>query len=326
MLLQERRDAVPSVFRWTKISTDCQSSRNQRKLKRAESDKKALAVQWEKQATEKQKEKTLQEAENERNRVFTDLDIPICQEESVTTNMSSESVIHITEGADTDLQPDSETCGLGGHGNVKIAGGGDNQKVGVQSRTCDEQYELPYLCVERLKVSDKLVLFYTGLETFNVFMHAFWSLGQNVNHLNYAYSESCTALTPINQFLLMLVKLRRHYPHFELARMFKVSEFTVQNVFATWINFCYFQWKEVDWWPERSLVSHHCPLDFKKKFPSTRVIVDATEIHVKHPSNPRAQKASFSNYKHGNTMKVLIGVTPGGLTSFVSDAYGWFCK
>ena len=51
------------------------------------------------------------------------------------------------------------------------------------------------------------------------------------------------------------------------------------------------------------------------------MIVDATEVRVKQPSNPRAQKASFSTYKHSNTVKVLVGVTPGGLTSFISDAY-----
>ncbi|KAK7106775.1 hypothetical protein V1264_017993 [Littorina saxatilis] len=180
----------------------------------------------------------------------------------------------------------------------------------------------PYLSVEAIKHDNKLVHHYTGLETIYIFMHAFWSLGDAVDHLIYTYSSGCTALTPVNQFLLMLVKLRRYYPHFELGRMFGVSRFVVQKVFTTWVNFCYFQWREVDWWPKRQMVSHHCPVDFKRKFPSTRVIVDATEVRVKRPSNPKAQRISFSSYKHSNTVKVLVGVTPGGLTSFVSDAYG----
>lgn len=147
-------------------------------------------------------------------------------------------------------------------------------------------------------------------------------LGDNVDHLQYAYSERCDCITNENQFLLMLVKLRRHYPHFELARMFGVSVFTVQNVFVTWINFCYCQWQEINWWPERRLVQHYCPADFKRKFPTTRVVVDATEVRVKQPSNPQPQRASFSTYKHSNTVKVLVGVTPGGLTSYILDAYG----
>ena len=43
------------------------------------------------------------------------------------------------------------------------------------------------------------------------------------------------------------------------------------------------------WTKESSLVTYHCPADFKRKFPSTRVIVDATEICIKQPSNPKAQ-------------------------------------
>ena len=93
-----------------------------------------------------------------------------------------------------------------------------------------------------------------------MFLHAYWSLGDNFDHLQYAYSERCDCIfTNENQFPLMLVKLRRHYPHFELARKFGVSVFTVQNVFVTWINFCYCQWQEINWWPERRLQGQdHC--------------------------------------------------------------------
>ena len=45
--------------------------------------------------------------------------------------------------------------------------------------------------------------------------------------------------------------------------MLGVSVFTVHNVFVTWINFCYCQWQKINWWPERRLVQHYCPADFK---------------------------------------------------------------
>ena len=66
----------------------------------------------------------------------------------------------------------------------------------------------PYLSVNAIKKSEKLVHFYTGLENFTIFMAAFQSLGDNVSCLKYAYSESCTCLSPDNQFLVMLVKLK----------------------------------------------------------------------------------------------------------------------
>ena len=42
----------------------------------------------------------------------------------------------------------------------------------------------------------------------------------------------------------------------------------------------------------------------------------------KKPKDPRAQQATFSSYKNRNTLKVLVGSTPGGLVNDVSPAYG----
>ena len=79
---------------------------------------------------------------------------------------------------------------------------------------------------------------------------------------------------------------------------------------------------ELQWWPSRELVSAFAPSDFRAKFPSTRVIVDGTEIPIQKPKQPLAQQATFSMYKNRNTVKVLVGATPGGLVSYVSPAYG----
>ncbi|KAK3907776.1 tRNA(Ile)-lysidine synthase [Frankliniella fusca] len=57
-------------------------------------------------------------------------------------------------------------------------------------------------------------------------------------------------------------------------------------------------------------------------YPSTRVIVDATEIPIEKPSKPTAQQATFSTYKNTNTLKVLVGANPSGLISFASEAFG----
>jgi len=118
-----------------------------------------------------------------------------------------------------------------------------------------------------------------------------------------------------------LNKLRQHKTNFELSRMFGIAEGTVTNIFVTWINFMACQWGEIDWWPTGDLVKFYSPTDFKQKFPSTRVIVDGTECPIKKPKEPLAQQASFSTYKNTNTVKVLVGVSPGGLVTYMSDSY-----
>lgn len=51
-------------------------------------------------------------------------------------------------------------------------------------------------------------------------------------------------------------------------------------------------------------------------------IIDCFEIYMEHPSRPLANSQCWSSYKHHETLKVLISITPTGCISFVSRAYG----
>ncbi len=64
------------------------------------------------------------------------------------------------------------------------------------------------------------------------------------------------------------------------------------------------------------------PDKFKEDYPSTRCVIDATEIFIEQPSSPVAQQLTFSSYKNHTTFKALIGITPSGAISFVSNLYG----
>ena len=63
------------------------------------------------------------------------------------------------------------------------------------------------------------------------------------------------------------------------------------------------------------------PREFQEKYPSTRVIIDATEIFVEQPQLPELQKMTFSNYKNHNTFEALVGILPDGAIIFVSPLY-----
>ena len=63
------------------------------------------------------------------------------------------------------------------------------------------------------------------------------------------------------------------------------------------------------------------PRAFKIKYPSTRVIIDATEIYIEKPNIPELQQLTFSSYKNHNTYNGLIGISPSGAVVFVSDLY-----
>lgn len=170
-------------------------------------------------------------------------------------------------------------------------------------------------------MDEKAIHFYTGLETHAKFKMVLHSLGEAAYHLVY-YRGSKPHLSIEDQFLLTLIKLRTHPTNTELGLYFAIDLMQVSNIVITWVNFMYHQWKEINWWPKRELVRFYSPSEFSKSFPNTRVIIDGTECPISKPHQPVAQQATFSSYKNRNTMKVLVGVTPGGLVSYVSDAYG----
>ena len=41
-----------------------------------------------------------------------------------------------------------------------------------------------------------------------------------------------------------------------------------------------------------------------------------------HPKSLHTQAGTWSDYKHHNTLKVLVGIAPSGYITFISDCYG----
>ena len=66
-------------------------------------------------------------------------------------------------------------------------------------------------------------------------------------------------------------------------------------------------------WPEREQLWKTMPMCFQYAFgKKVTVVIDCFEVFIDHPSNLLARAQTFSTYKHHNTIKVLIGITPQG--------------
>ena len=73
----------------------------------------------------------------------------------------------------------------------------------------------------------------------------------------------------------------------DLAYRFGVSQLTVSRILTTWINFLYLQFQCMPLRQTRAMVNADMPDCFKMLYPSTRIILDATEVRVEKPSLPR---------------------------------------
>ena len=60
----------------------------------------------------------------------------------------------------------------------------------------------------------------------------------------------------------------------------------------------------------------------KPGYSKVRYIIDCTEVFIETPSDPALKAATWSDYKHHHTAKILLSITPNGAFNFVSKAWG----
>ncbi|XP_068450768.1 uncharacterized protein [Clinocottus analis] len=183
--------------------------------------------------------------------------------------------------------------------------------------------------LERFQCDDRLIMFYTGFRDYMTLMAVFMALqptaesmlawSQDPQIVKNGFKEQSLPLT--DQFFLFLCHLRQGFLLRDLAIRFNVSETSVSRICNTWTNFLYCMLGSTLVWPSRKKVNELMPLSLKKTFPCTRVIVDCTELHVKRAPSEVLQSDTYSHYKGTVTLKSLVGISPYGELTFISDLY-----
>ena len=115
-----------------------------------------------------------------------------------------------------------------------------------------------------------------------------------------------------NEFFLVLWRVKVRLLEEDLSARFGVCQSVVSQIVNTWIKFIFFRFKELDVFPSREIVQLHLPESFRKKYTTTTLIIDATEIYIEKPNNPEAQQITFPSYKNSNILKTLVGIVPKG--------------
>ena len=128
-------------------------------------------------------------------------------------------------------------------------------------------------------------------------------------------------LKPLEEFFIVLCRLRRGFSERHLANLYGVVQSTVSRGFIQWINFMYLKFGQICIWPSKAVVQQTMPLDFKEKFPTTRVKIDCTEVFCEMPSSLLLNSELFSSYKNHVALKGLVGISPSGAITFVSQLY-----
>ena len=54
---------------------------------------------------------------------------------------------------------------------------------------------------------------------------------------------------------------------------------------------------------------------------TTYAIIDGSEVFIETPSDLQMQSSTWSQYKHHNTAKFLVGCTPNGAICYISSVF-----
>ncbi|XP_071148569.1 uncharacterized protein [Mytilus edulis] len=187
--------------------------------------------------------------------------------------------------------------------------------------------------IKKIGDNDQKTRFYTGLPKFVVFMWLFNYLKPKAERMQYwtgsdTYQKqdrqrtSTNCIDLIDQFFAVLMRLRLGLFVRDIAERFKISESTFSKYFSSWLSLLYEELKVINPFPSREIVDRTMPDAFKTRYPKTRVIIDCTEIFLQRSASLVNQSLTYSNYKNHNTVKFLVGITPSGVISFVSEGWG----
>ena len=196
--------------------------------------------------------------------------------------------------------------------------------------------------IDRFITSDKDLSFYTGFPNASVLESILQYLnpgkeGENINYWHSSTDDVTNVnqgsdkdapkqgrprqLSPREEFFLTLCRLRQGFKEEHLSHLYGISQATASRIVVSWINFMFLKFSTIPIWPSKEKVEEHMPADLKEKYPSTRVIIDCTEIRCQMPKSLRFNSELFSSYKNHTTLKGLVGISPGGAITFISQLY-----
>jgi hypothetical protein len=176
------------------------------------------------------------------------------------------------------------------------------------------------LTVDSFK-DDPQINFYTGLVNVKILRWIFDFVWPHAPH------TTNNKLTNFQEFCLFLVRLRLNLLTQDLGYRFNIAQETASRIFNKWLDIMYLRLRKVVFWPEREDLIKTTPESFKSSFEGhVAVIIDCFEISINRPSSLDARAETWSNYKQRNTVKYLIGITPQGFISYISEGYGGRCS
>ena len=193
-----------------------------------------------------------------------------------------------------------------------------------------KQLQIERWGIARFSYNSDDIRFYTGLLSYQMILVFFNAIKPSATNLQSAYyvpsKEKSLSLRGrprqmqlIDELFMTLMRLRRGFPERDLAVRFNISEQTVSGKIITWINYLYIVLGSIPVWFSRETIKSKMPRCFRSMFPTTRVVIDCTEIPTEYASSLVLNSQLYSNYKSRPTFKGVVTFISHLFTGCISD-------
>ncbi|XP_044165122.1 uncharacterized protein LOC122951086 isoform X1 [Acropora millepora] len=153
----------------------------------------------------------------------------------------------------------------------------------------------------------------------------YWCHGKNSKQIN--SHKLSSQWSSEERLYICLLRLRRGFTIKTLSLLLstpdkQIKDTSIREIFTTFIQLMYKVFRDMRrvMFPSKEVLQRFLPRVFKT-IKRIRCTVDCTEFRVETSRNFARQGNTYSSYKHANTFKCLIAVTPNGGSCFVSDLY-----
>nr|XP_037283554.1 uncharacterized protein LOC119176397 isoform X1 [Rhipicephalus microplus] len=161
--------------------------------------------------------------------------------------------------------------------------------------------------------SDNTVLAFTGVSSMTLLV----AISNEVSRIEAAVAEMST----LERVILVLVRLKTCLPFVCMAPLFSVSRTTISRHFYSTLCNLATALKCAIPWPNKQEIASNLPQCFEE-YKEVRVVLDCTEVAVEKSHCASCRILTYSHYKGTHTAKLLVGVSPAGLITFVSCGFG----
>ncbi|XP_072400928.1 uncharacterized protein [Diabrotica undecimpunctata] len=156
---------------------------------------------------------------------------------------------------------------------------------------------------------------FTGVHNFSMFNCI-------VNMIeNYIKDKRVHRLNIRQRIMLVLTKFKLNLIYATLGSLFGISADLTKTYIFELIPILSHNLRPLVFFPTKEEILINMPVCFAD-FQNVRLILDCTEIYVQTPKCLCCRIRFYSQYKSHLTIKFRTGVSPGGLITYVSKAYG----